>query len=64
MGPKKWKSAGEIKETRTLRVSAQGSGLYLFLPKRFCDTYGIIGGDQIKVVLKELFKRDWKGEGE
>lgn len=61
---KKWRFAREIKELRTLRVSAQGTGLYLFLPKRFCETYGVNGGDQIKVQLRDLFTRDWKGEGE
>lgn len=64
---KKWKRVGEIKENRTLRVSGSGAGLYLFLPKKLCETYDIISGDQIKVKLGVHFKRDYdreeKGEG-
>jgi len=59
---KKWKPAGEIKVETILHVSATGEGLALFLPKRLCETYDIIGGDQVKVELKTLFKRDWTGE--
>jgi hypothetical protein len=60
---KKWKEAREINETRTLAVSGSGGGLYLFLPKTFCETYEINGGDQIKVSLRALFKRDYVTEG-
>ena len=61
---KKWKHVREVKETRTLKVSGIGNGLYLFLPKRFCETYSINGGDQLKVKIMDLFKRDHEGEGE
>lgn len=59
---KKWKKDREIKELITLRVAAQGSGLYLFLPKALCEQYDINGGDRVKVQLRVLFKRDYEGE--
>lgn len=60
----KYKPVGEIKEIRTLRVSASGRGLYLYLPKSLCEQYDIIAGDRIKVQLKEHYKRDWGAEAE
>jgi len=43
-------------EVVTLRVSAHGEGLALFLPKRKCETYGIIASDQIKVKMLDHFR--------
>ena len=64
---KKWKIVKEIKERRTLNVSTHGKGLYLYLPKDLCEVYEINGSDRVKVMLLELFKRDYseeeKGEG-
>jgi hypothetical protein len=59
---KKYKPMVEIMETRTLNVAGAGGGLYLYLPKEFCELYGIIGGDVIKVQLRGLFKRDYAAE--
>lgn len=64
---KLWKMVGEIQETRTLAVSGSGGGLYLYMPKRLCETYNIIAGDQVKVTMRTHLKRDYaaeeKGEG-
>lgn len=62
MSLKKWKAVREIKERRTLNVSSHGRGLYLYLPKDFCEVYDVIGGDRVKVQLLELFKRDHSEE--
>ena len=59
---KKWKIAREIKERRTLNVSTHGRGLYLYLPKDLCEVYEVNGGDRVKVMLLELFKRDYDAE--
>jgi len=47
---------GEINETRSLRVSQQGGGLYLHLPRGLIDVYGIRPGDWIKARLTDLFR--------
>jgi len=47
---------GEIRETHSLRVSQQGEGLYLYLPKGLCEVHGIWAGDRIKATLKDLFR--------
>jgi len=47
---------GEIKETHSLRVSQQGEGLYLYLPKGLREVHGIRAGDRIKVTLRDLFR--------
>lgn len=60
---KKWKAGREIKETLTLNVSGQGTGLYLYLPKDLREQYNINAGDRVKVQLKQLYKRDWAAEG-
>ena len=59
---KKWKIVKEIKERRTLNVSTHGKGLYLYLPKDLCEVYEINGSDRVKVMLLELFKRDYDAE--
>lgn len=59
---KQWKESGEINETRTLAVSGSGGGLYLYLPKDFCELYHITAGDKIKAVLRAHFKRDYPEE--
>lgn len=61
---KKWKKPREIKELLSLNVAAMGGGLYLYLPKDLCRQYNIEAGDRVKVQLRQLFKRDWKAEGE
>lgn len=60
---KKWKHIREIKELLTLNVSGHGTGLYLYLPKDLVEQYDITAGDRVKVQLRDLFKRDWHGEG-
>ena len=47
---------GEIKETHSLRVSQQGEGLYLYLPKGLTEVHGIRAGDRIKATLRDLFR--------
>jgi len=47
---------GEIKETHSLRVSQQGGGLYLYLPKGLTEVHGIRAGDRIKATLRDLFR--------
>jgi len=47
---------GEIKETHSLRVSQQGEGLYLYLPKGLTEVHGIWAGDRIKVTLRDLYR--------
>jgi len=47
---------GEIRETHSLRVSQQGEGLYLYLPKGLCEVHGIWAGDRIKATLRDLFR--------
>jgi len=47
---------GEIRETHSLRVSQQGEGLYLYLPKGLTEVHGIRAGDRIKATLKDLFR--------
>jgi hypothetical protein len=59
---KKWKVVREIKERRTLNVSSHGRGLYLYLPRDLCEVYEINGGDRVKVMLLDLFKRDYSEE--
>jgi len=53
---KAFEKIGEIKETRTLNVSARGDGLCLYLPKEFCELYGIVAGDKIKTRLADHFR--------
>ena len=53
---KAFEKIGEIKETRTLRVSARGDGLCLYLPKEFCELYNIIAGDKLKARLGDHFR--------
>jgi len=47
---------GEIKETHSLRVSQQGEGLYLYLPKGLTEVHGIWAGDRIKVTLRDHYR--------
>jgi len=47
---------GEIRETHSLRVSQQGEGLYLYLPKGLREVHGIRAGDRIKATLRDLFR--------
>jgi len=47
---------GEIRETHSLRVSQQGEGLYLYLPKGLTEVHGIRAGDRIKATLRDLFR--------
>lgn len=53
---------GEIKETRSLRVSARGDGLCLYLPKGLCEVYDIISGDKIKAHLTDHYRPKKKEE--
>jgi len=53
---KEYEKIGEIRETHSLRVSQQGEGLYLYLPKGLTEVHGIWAGDRIKVTLSDLFR--------
>jgi len=59
---KTWKRVEPINEIRTFAVTGSGGGLVLTLTKKFCETYGIISGDQIKCKMTEHLKRDWAKE--
>jgi len=47
---------GEIRETHSLRVSQQGEGLYLYLPRGLCEVHGIWAGDRIKATLRDHYR--------
>lgn len=47
---------GEIKETHTLKVSARGDGLCLYLPKSLCEVHGIIAGHRLKVHIRDHYR--------
>jgi len=47
---------GEIRETHSLRVSQQGEGLYLYLPKGLTEVHGIWAGDRIKATLRDHYR--------
>jgi hypothetical protein len=53
---KEWEQIGEIKETHTLKVSARGDGLCLYLPKNLCEVHGIIAGDRLKVHIRDHYR--------
>lgn len=60
--PKVWEKTKEINEQRTLAVSASGRGLYLYLPKDFCQLHGIAAGDRILVKFLTHFKLKYQKE--
>jgi antitoxin component of MazEF toxin-antitoxin module len=47
----------EINERLTLRVSARGAGLCIYLPKSLTETYGVKAGHKLKIDIKEHFVR-------
>jgi len=49
-----WQKKRDIGELRTLRVSAAGRGLYLYLPKDLCEQYGLVAGNRVKVKLIDV----------
>jgi hypothetical protein len=51
-----YEKIGEIREMITLQVSARGEGLCLYLPKQLCETYGIIAGHRLKVMIRDHFR--------
>jgi len=42
---------GKVNLETLMRVSAQGDGLYLYIPKQIVDVKGIQAGDRIEVKL-------------
>jgi len=55
--PEEFKEIGTIGLTQLLRVSVQGAGLYLYLPKDIVDVYGIWAGDRIEVKLGTIHRQ-------
>lgn len=53
---KEYEQIGVVKETHSLRVSARGDGLYLYLPRGLCEVHGIMAGDRVKVQLLEHYR--------
>lgn len=51
-----YEKIGDISETRTMRVSMYGNGLYLYLPKAFVDLYDVMAGDMVKAKLMDIFR--------
>jgi len=62
----RFEEIGNVGESRTLRVSASGRGLYLYLPKELVEMHGILAGDRIEVKLGKIHrpKRTVRGEQE
>jgi len=60
----KFRLVGKIDETHSLRVSARGEGLCLYLPKSLVELYGLLSGDKVKAQLKEHFRPAKKEEDE
>jgi len=46
---------GKVGVTLLMRVSRQGGGLYLYIPKDFAEVHLIEGGDQIQVQLGDHY---------
>ncbi len=46
----------EVRETRTLKVSARGRGLCLYLPKDLTEVHGVVSGDRLKVQFREHYR--------
>ena len=61
---KEFTEIGSVGLTTLLNVSARGTGLYLFIPKKIVEVYGIMNGDRIEVKLGKMHreKRFVKGE--
>ena len=53
---KEYEKIGDISETRTMRVSMYGSGLYLYLPKAVVELYDVMAGDMVKAKLMTVFR--------
>jgi hypothetical protein len=51
-----FEKVGEIRETHTLKVSARGDGLCLYLPKALCEVHGIVAGHRLKVQIRDHFR--------
>jgi len=49
--PEEFEEIRNIGLTTLLRVSVQGDGLYLYIPKNIIEVYGIMAGDRIEVKL-------------
>jgi hypothetical protein len=58
-----WGDLGRIREIITLSVSSRGNGLCMYLPKDFCEVYGIVSGDRIKIEFREHFKKRRQEQG-
>jgi len=54
--PEEFEEIGEISLLTLLRVSAQGAGLYLYIPKDLVDVYGIMAGDRIEAKLGKIHR--------
>lgn len=53
-----WKFIGKINNSIVIRVTAKGDGLALTIPKEICETYNIISGDTIKIVIQDHFRKE------
>jgi len=53
---------GKIGLTLLMRVSRQGGGLYLYLPKDVARTFGLRGGDLVEAELGKI-RREKRRQG-
>lgn len=56
------KNIGKIGLRTLLTVSRHGTGIYIHLPKKICDTYDVSAGDRIEVELLDHFKEEFRKE--
>ena len=52
-----WLTIQKIDETKSINVSARGTGLCLYLDKSFVELYAIFAGDALKVQFKQHYRK-------
>ena len=57
-----YEEIGKIGTSALMTVSARGTGLYLYVPKRIEEIFGITAGDRIEVKLERHYRPKKEGE--